>query len=44
MSGSALNAFDGDPTEARIKLRYDPFIGNPVDRSLRVKMRERFWP
>lgn len=42
LTASILNAFDQDPSEARLELSYDPFIGNPVGRSLRVEMRKRF--
>jgi iron complex outermembrane receptor protein len=39
---SLLNLFDEEPAKARIELSYDPFIGNPLGRTVKIGLRKKF--
>ena len=39
---SVLNLFDAAPPQSRIELSYDPFIGNPIGRSVKIGLRKKF--
>ncbi|HEY8572471.1 TonB-dependent receptor domain-containing protein [Phenylobacterium sp.] len=42
LTAGVLNVFDEDPSKARLELSYDPFIGNPYGRTVRVGVVKRF--
>ena len=42
LSASVLNVFDEDPSGARLELSYDPFVGNPLGRSIKVGIKKKF--
>jgi iron complex outermembrane recepter protein len=42
LTASVVNITDEDPSEARLELSYDPFIGNPLGRTFEVGIRKRF--
>lgn len=42
LSLAVLNLTDATPPQARLELSYDPFIGNPYGRTVKVGLRKRF--
>ncbi len=42
ISAPVVNIADQDPSEARLELSYDPFIGNPLGRTFEIGIRKRF--
>jgi iron complex outermembrane receptor protein len=42
LTASVFNLLDEDPSEARIELGYDPFIGNPLGRTFKVGVKKQF--
>lgn len=42
ITASVFNLLDEDPSEARIELGYDPFIGNPLGRTFKVGIKKQF--
>ena len=42
LSFGVFNIFDTDPSQARLELSYDPFIGNPYGRTFKVGVHKRF--
>ncbi|HEX7945462.1 MAG TPA: TonB-dependent receptor [Phenylobacterium sp.] len=42
LTASVLNVFDKDPSHARLELSYDPFIGNPLGRTIKVGVKKKF--
>ena len=42
LTASVLNALDEEPARARIEYSYDPFIGNPLGRTLKVGLKKKF--
>ncbi|HYG28045.1 MAG TPA: TonB-dependent receptor [Caulobacteraceae bacterium] len=42
LTAGILNLFDEDPSKARLELSYDPFIGNPYGRTVKVGVVKRF--
>lgn len=42
LQASVENIFDEDPSESRLELSYDPFIGNPLGRTFRLGARLNF--
>lgn len=41
MTLSIVNLFDEDPSESRLEMSYDPFIGNPLGRTFELGLRTR---
>ncbi len=41
-TASVVNIADEDPSDARLELSYDPFIGNPLGRTFEVGLRKVF--
>jgi iron complex outermembrane receptor protein len=37
-----FNILDEDPSEARLELSYDPFIGNPLGRTYKIGIKKTF--
>ena len=42
LTASVLNVLDEDPSGARLELSYDPFVGNPLGRTIKVGAKKRF--
>jgi outer membrane receptor protein involved in Fe transport len=42
LTASVLNALDESPSQARLELSYDPFVGNPLGRTFKVGVRKKF--
>jgi iron complex outermembrane recepter protein len=42
VTATVFNVLDEDPSEARLELSYDPFIGNPLGRTFKLGVRKRF--
>ncbi len=42
LTASVLNVLDEDPSGARLELSYDPFIGNPLGRTIKVGVKKKF--
>ena len=42
LSASVFNVLDEDPSGARLELSYDPFVGNPLGRSIKVGIKKKF--
>ncbi|WP_293902647.1 TonB-dependent receptor [Phenylobacterium sp.] len=42
LTASVLNVLDEDPSSARLELSYDPFVGNPLGRSVKVGVKKKF--
>lgn len=39
---SVVNLFDRDPSKSRLEISYDPFIGNPLGRTIQLGIRTEF--
>lgn len=42
ITASVFNLFNEQPSQARLELSYDPFIGNPVGRSYKIGIKKKF--
>jgi iron complex outermembrane recepter protein len=42
LTASVFNILDEDPSEARLELSYDPFIGNPLGRTFKIGIKKTF--
>ncbi len=42
LTASVLNIFDERPGRARLELSYDPFIGNPLERTYKIGIKKTF--
>jgi iron complex outermembrane receptor protein len=42
LSASIVNIADEEPSEARLEVSYDPFIGNPLGRTFEIGVRKKF--
>jgi outer membrane receptor protein involved in Fe transport len=42
LTATVFNLLDTEPSEARIEMSYDPFIGNPLGRTFKVGVRKKF--
>lgn len=42
ITASVLNLLDREPSKARLELSYDPFIGNPLERTFKITAKKTF--
>jgi iron complex outermembrane recepter protein len=42
LTASVFNILDEDPSEARLEISYDPFIGNPLGRTFKIGIKKTF--
>lgn len=42
LTASVFNVLDEDPSEARLEISYDPFIGNPLGRTFKIGIKKTF--